>query len=168
MLSEAEARLPPTLESSVLTVPFWMLRYQLKSPTLSHGTTLSVYDLFMDGEYEFWTYIVGSNTGTLYVGFTNNIMARVAQHKSGKFEGFASKHHCNRLLCYEKYVNVFRAIAREKQLKGWRRSKKIALIESTNPRWEDLAASWGQEMLFANQSIKEAKAREEQKNSRKK
>ena len=117
----------------------------------------------MEKEYEFWPYIMGSNTGTLYVGFTNNIMARVAQHKSGEFEGFASKYHCNRLLCYEKYFNVFRAIAREKQLKGWRRSKEIALIESMNPRWEDLAASWGREMLFANQSIKEWEEKEELK-----
>ena len=111
---------------------------------------------------------MGSNTGTLYVGFTNNIMARVAQHKSGEFEGFASKYHCDRLLCYEKYTNVFRAIAREKQLKGWRRSKKIALIEFKNPRWEDLAASWGKEMLFANQSIKEAESKGKEKQELKK
>jgi putative endonuclease len=97
---------------------------------------------------------MGSNSGTLYVGFTNNIMVRVAQHKSGEIEGFASKYHCTRLLYHEKYDNVFRAIAREKQLKGWRRSKKIALIESMNPRWQDLAESWGREILFANQLIK--------------
>jgi putative endonuclease len=98
---------------------------------------------------------MGSSSGTLYVGFTNNITVRVAQHKSGKFEGFASKYGCNRLLYHEKYDLVFRAIVREKQLKGWRRSKKIALIESMNPRWQDLAESWGREMLFANQSIKD-------------
>jgi len=106
-------------------------------------------------DYQFWVYIMGSNTGTLYIGFTNNIDVRVAQHKSGEYEGFASKYHCNRLLYCEKYDHVGRAIAREKQLKGWRRSKKIALIESMNPRWQDLAEQWGREMLFANQSIRE-------------
>jgi putative endonuclease len=111
---------------------------------------------FRPMDYQFWVYIMGSNSGTLYVGFTNNITSRVAQHKSGEFEGFASKYGCNRLLYHEKYDNVFRAIAREKQLKGWRRSKKIVLIESMNPRWQDLAESWGREMLFANQSIKDA------------
>jgi putative endonuclease len=109
----------------------------------------------MDRDYEFWAYIMGSNTGTLYVGFTNNIVLRAFQHKSGEFEGFASKYHCNRLLYFEKYDHVARAIGREKQLKGWRRSKKVALIESVNPRWEDLAANWGREMLFANESIEE-------------
>ena len=115
-------------------------------------------------DYQFWTYIMGSNTGTLYIGFTNNINVRVAQHKSGYFEGFASKYHCNRLLYFEKYDHVARAISREKQLKGWRRSKKIALIESMNPRWDDLAKNWGREMLFANQSIAEREGDEQAKN----
>jgi len=114
-------------------------------------------------DYQFWTYIMGSNTGTLYIGFTNNIDVRVAQHKSGEFEGFASKYHCNRLLYFEKYDHVACAISREKQLKGWRRSKKIALIESVNPRWDDLAEKWGREMLFANQSIAEREQEEQAK-----
>ena len=54
---------------------------------------------------------------------------------------------------YEKYQDVRLAIGREKQLKGWRRAKKVALIESLNPRWQDLAEHWGQQMAFANQSI---------------
>src|SRR5207248_3694738 len=65
-----------------------------------------------------------------------------------------AKYHCNRLIWYEGYDDVRKAIDREKQLKGWTRAKKIALIESKNPRWEDLAEKWGAEMLFANQSIK--------------
>ena len=60
----------------------------------------------------------------------------------------------NRLVWYEGYDDVRKAIDREKQLKRWTRAKKIALIESKNPRWEDLAEKWGAEMLFANQSIK--------------
>ena len=106
-------------------------------------------------DYEFWVYIMSSNSGTLYIGMTNNIDVRVAQHKSGEFEGFASRYECNRLVYYEKFDNVLKAIAREKQLKGWRRSKKIALIERVNPRWQDLAENWGREMVFAGEAIKD-------------
>jgi putative endonuclease len=72
---------------------------------------------------------------------------------SGEFEGFAAKYHCNRLLYYEKFDDVFKAIGREKQLKGWRREKKVALIERMNPRWCDLAEHWGAEMVFAGESL---------------
>ena len=100
------------------------------------------------------TYIVCSRTGTLYIGMTNDLYRRALEHKSGAIEGFASKYHCDRLVYYEDFDDVLKAIAREKQLKGWRRSKKIALIESTNPRWEDLAEKWGAQMLFAGESMK--------------
>jgi putative endonuclease len=104
-------------------------------------------------DYQFWVYIMASKSGTLYIGMTNDIDVRVAQHKSGEFEGFSSKYGCDRLVYYEKYQDVRLAIGREKQLKGWRREKKIRLIESVNPRWQDLAEHWGQQMAFANQSI---------------
>ena len=78
---------------------------------------------------------------------------RVKQHKNGEIEGFSSKYGCNRLVYWESFDEVIKAINREKQLKGWRRSKKIALIESMNPRWEDLAEKWGAEMVFAGESI---------------
>ena len=96
---------------------------------------------------------MASKSGTLYIGMTNDIDVRVAQHKSGEFEGFASKYGCDRLVYYEKYQDVRLAIGREKQLKGWQREKKIRLIESVNPRWQDLAEHWVQQMAFANQSI---------------
>jgi len=102
---------------------------------------------------KYWVYIVASRTGTLYIGMTNNIYVRVAQHKSGEIEGFSSKYHCNRLVFWESFDDVLKAIDREKQLKGWRRAKKIVLIEHVNPRWEDLAEKWGAEMAFAGQSI---------------
>jgi putative endonuclease len=102
---------------------------------------------------KYWTYIVASRTGTLYIGMTNNLYVRVMQHKSGEIEGFSSKYHCDRLVYWESSDDVLKAIDREKQLKGWRRSKKIVLIESTNPRWQDLAEKWGAEMAFAGQSI---------------
>ena len=84
---------------------------------------------------------------------TNNLYVRVLQHKSGEIEGFSSKYHCNRLVFWESFDNVLKAIDREKQLKGWRRSKKIGLIEFRNPRWEDLGEKFGAEMAFAGQSI---------------
>ena len=101
----------------------------------------------------FWTYIIGSRSGTLYIGMTNNIERRMREHKAGEFEGFASKYRCNRLVYYEKYDDVTKAIGREKQLKGWTRAKKIALIERLNPRWFDLAESWGAEMRFPGQPL---------------
>lgn len=85
---------------------------------------------------------------------TNSIERRMREHKSGEFEGFASKYKCNRLVYYESFDDVHKAIACEKQLKGWSRAKKIALIESLNPRREDLAEKWGAEMAFAGESIK--------------
>jgi putative endonuclease len=102
---------------------------------------------------KYWVYIVASRTGTLYIGMTNNLYVRVRQHKSGDIEGFSSKYHCNRLVYWESFDDVLKAIDREKQLKGWRRAKKIALIEFRNPRWEDLGERFGAEMAFAGQSI---------------
>ena len=104
-------------------------------------------------DYTFWVYIVASKSGTLYIGITNDIERRIAEHKSGEFEGFTKRYGCDRLVYYEQFQNVLHAISREKQLKGWRREKKIALIETLNPRWQDLAEHWGQQMVFANQSI---------------
>ena len=103
---------------------------------------------------KYWTYIVCSRTGTLHIGMCNNIERRMAEHKSGEFEGFASKYHCNRLVYFESFDDVLKAIDREKQLKGWRRAKKMALIEALNPRWADLAEKWGAEMAFAGESIR--------------
>ena len=105
-------------------------------------------------EHAYYTYIVCSRSGTLYIGMTNSIYRRAMEHKRGEIEGFASKYHCDRLVYYEKFDDVHKAIGREKQLKGWRRARKIALIESVNPRWEDLAETWGAEMLFAGEEIK--------------
>jgi putative endonuclease len=82
---------------------------------------------------KYWVYIVASNSGTLYIGVMSKLAFRVMQHKSGEIEGFSSKYKCNRLVYFESFDIVQKAIGREKQLKGWRRSKKIALIESLNP-----------------------------------
>jgi len=93
---------------------------------------------------KFWVYIIASKSGTLYVGVTNSLDRRVFEHKQKLIQGFTSKYGCDRLVWHEQWTFVQHAIRREKQLKGWTRAKKIALIEEMNPRWADLAESWGQ------------------------
>ena len=105
--------------------------------------------------YKFWVYIMTSSSGTLYIGMTGFVDTRIFQHKSGEMDGFTKEYKCNRLVYYEEYDNVYVAKRRERQLKGWRRDKKIALIEKRNPRWEDLAENWGREMRFRGQSLKD-------------
>jgi putative endonuclease len=113
------------------------------------------YSAMRDGQlYTFWVYITGSRTGTLYTGMTGFISTRIGQHKAGEFEWFTKKYSCDRLLYYETYSDVYAAKRRELQIKGWRREKKVALIEKTNPRWEDLAENWGKKILLRGQSIK--------------
>jgi len=104
-------------------------------------------------EHQYFVYIVSSNSGTLYIGMTNNIYRRALEHKRGEVEGFAAKYNCNRLVYYEGFDDVTKAIDREKQLKRWVRRKKIALVESRNPRWVDLAEKWGAQIAFAEESI---------------
>ncbi len=100
-----------------------------------------------------YTYIVGSSTGTLYIGVTSHLFERVLQHKQGTFEGFSSTHSCTRLLYYEKHEDIRISIAREKQLKGWRREKKLNLIRNQNPTFRDQAEQWGWKLLGPDESI---------------
>jgi len=97
---------------------------------------------------------MGSRTGTLYTGMTGFFDRRVSQHKTGAIDGFTKKYACHRLLYYERYSDIGVAQGRERQIQGWRREKKVALIEKMNPRWEDLAENWGKEMLFPGPSLK--------------
>jgi len=90
----------------------------------------------------YYVYVLGSLSGTLYVGMTGNLRKRVFEHKFHRIEGFTDQHEVERLLYWESFEEVVKAINREKQLKGWRRSKKIALIESLNPHWVDPAREW--------------------------
>jgi putative endonuclease len=94
----------------------------------------------------YYTYIVASRSHNLYVGVTSGIEVRVRQHKNGRFEGYSKRYKCNRLVWFERYGDVSVAITREKQLKGWSRAKKLALIEQTNPAWVDLSEQWGKPM----------------------
>jgi len=84
-------------------------------------------------------YLMASRrNGTLYLGVTSDLLARGAQHRSGAFEGFAAKYGCTRLVWFEPCPDMAGAIAREKELKKWRRAWKMALIEEANPQWLDL------------------------------
>ena len=76
--------------------------------------------------------------GTLYTGVTSNLAQRIFQHRDGMTPGFATRYGCSRLVFYEAYERMDEAIAREKQIKGGSRAKKIALIETSNPEWKDL------------------------------
>lgn len=85
------------------------------------------------------TYIMASDrNGTLYVGVTSNLIARVYQHKNGTYGWFTTEHKVTNLLYYEIHENMDVAITREKQIKKWNRDWKIRLIEEKNPQWEDL------------------------------
>ena len=84
-------------------------------------------------------YIMASKSRVLYVGVTNNLQRRVEQHKQKVVEGFTRKYNATRLVYHEMTTDVRAALAREKQIKSWRRSKKIELIESVNPTWQDLS-----------------------------
>ena len=92
----------------------------------------------------FYVYIMtnGPKPAVLYVGVTGNLRHRVWQHKNKLVEGFTHRYNLTCLAYYEEFVYPHAAIAREKEIKGWRRTKKIRLIESMNPRWEDLAGDW--------------------------
>ena len=90
----------------------------------------------------YYVYIMTSPSGTLYTGMTNNLQRRVYQHKNKLIEGFTKKYNVTRLVYYELYHDVRDAIAREKQIKKWRRSKKLDLIKSLNPTWHDLSEEW--------------------------
>ena len=90
-----------------------------------------------------WVYILTNvPRKTLYTGVTSNIVQRPWQHKTGVFSGFTSRYKVNRLVYFEKWLRIDDAIAREKQIKGWIRAKKVALIHSMNPKWDDLSREW--------------------------
>src|SRR3990172_4492445 len=90
----------------------------------------------------YYVYIVSSRSRNLYTGVTNNITRRVAEHRQGLVPGFTKRYRICRLVHVEPFEHPTAAIAREKQIKGWLRAKKIALIEKQNPGWSGLAAGW--------------------------
>lgn len=94
--------------------------------------------------YRFWVYIMANiNHHVLYIGMTNDIARRMYEHVHGVVEGFTSEFRVHKLVYFEEYQYVHDAIAREKQLKQFRREDKLKLIEESNPGWEDLALNLG-------------------------
>jgi putative endonuclease len=91
--------------------------------------------------------------GTLYIGVTSSLEGRIWQHKTGVFDGFSKRYGLTRLVYYEDYRDVNAAIAREKELKGWLRARKVELIRKDNPLWRDLAEDW-----FDAEVVKAARA----------
>jgi putative endonuclease len=90
----------------------------------------------------YYVYIMTNRSGTLYTGVTSDLERRVHEHKLRMGSRFTTRYKIDRLVHFETFSNILDAIAREKQLKGWLRAKKIALVKSANPRWEDLSADW--------------------------
>ena len=96
--------------------------------------------------HDYWAHILtNKRCTTLYIGITNDIVRRLSQHRRGEVDGFTKRYQLNRLVWIEHFRDVRDAIACEKKLKGWRRSKKIALIEQANARWVDLSGDWEQQ-----------------------
>jgi putative endonuclease len=91
---------------------------------------------------EYYVYIMTNKSRTLYTGVTNNLMRRVHEHKNKLVPGFTSKYNIQFLVYYESTPTVHVALEREKQIKGWLRAKKIALVNSINPEWKDLYEEW--------------------------
>jgi putative endonuclease len=87
---------------------------------------------------------MASRSLNFYTGVTSSIYHRSLQHKSGEIDGFTKRYNINRLVYYEVFEHIGNAIAREKQIKAWTRAKRIALIKTMNPAWQDLAEGWGE------------------------
>ena len=90
----------------------------------------------------YYVYIMSSQRRVLYTGVTNDLVERTFQHKTGAVAGFTSKYKATQLVYYESYDDVRNAIRREKEIKGWLRQKKVALIERADPKWKDLSLGW--------------------------
>lgn len=90
-----------------------------------------------------YVYIMSNASRVLYVGMTSDLARRVYEHKQKNIPGFTARYNVTRLVYFEETGNPLAAIAREKEIKGWKRARKIELIESANPQWKDLSAMEG-------------------------
>ena len=102
----------------------------------------------MRAEKSYFVYIMTNPSRTLYTGITNNLRRRVREHKLKLTPGYASKYNITRLVYFETFQDVGNAIEREKQIKARTRVKRLALVESTNPKWDDLSREWDQPQTF--------------------
>ena len=102
----------------------------------------------MQDPRRYFVYIMTNPSKTLYTGLTNSIRRRVREHKEKLIPGFTSKYNITRLVYFESYEDVHKAIEREKEIKSWTRAKRVALIERKNPKWDDLSREWDQPQTF--------------------
>jgi putative endonuclease len=102
----------------------------------------------MSEERRYFVYIMANASKRIYTGMTNSIRRRVREHKLKLAPGFAAQYNMTRLVYFESFEDVRNAIEREKQVKTWTRAKRLALVESTNPKWEDLSREWDQPQTF--------------------
>ena len=107
-----------------------------------HGDKKGQEDKRIKAIKQYYVYIMASRSRTLYTGITDDLLKRVSEHKNKLIEGFTRKYNVTNLAYYEVTNDVKAAIQREKQVKGWLRKKKIALIETVNPEWKDLSDGW--------------------------
>lgn len=96
----------------------------------------------------YFVYILANPSKTLYTGLTNSIRRRVREHKLKLVPGFTAKYNITRLVYFESYEDIHKAIEREKEIKSWTRAKSVALIERKNPKWNDLSREWDQPQTF--------------------
>ena len=111
-----------------------MMREEMVTPTTPNPASFQIM-------HTYYVYIMASRSRVLYVGVTNDLARRVHEHKQGLVPGFTSKYRVTRLVHFEGFPDIRDAIAREKAIKGWKRSRKISLIKLHNPTWEDLAST---------------------------
>jgi len=93
----------------------------------------------------YYVYLLSNRSGTLYVGVTNNLFRRIFEHKHKMIEGFTKRYNIDRLIYFEEFQDIRQAILREKQIKSWRRQKKLELVRIMNETFMDLAKNWYEE-----------------------
>jgi putative endonuclease len=93
-------------------------------------------------QHVYYVYILASHSRRMYIGVTNDLLRRIWEHRAKVVNGFSARYSTTALVFFETTGDARSAIAREKQLKNWRREKKVALVETHNPAWRDLAAGW--------------------------
>ena len=101
-----------------------------------------------------FVYILASRTQRLYVGVTSDLIRRVYEHKTHKIPGFTQRYNIDRLVYFERFDGPIEAIAREKQIKDYARVKKLAMIHSRNPEWNDLAEDWFVDVSRSDSSLR--------------
>ena len=123
-------------------------RSRLVKTQIPRSARMTVFRVAMRDERRYFVYIMTNPSRTLYTGITNSLRRRVREHKLKLTPGFAAKYDITRLVYYESFGDVRNAIEREKQIKAWTRAKRVALVESVNPKWEDLSREWDKPQTF--------------------